>query len=268
MSRIHKTTSPGKVRQPIATLDDWKTLARPKSERQWVSGRSAMETAIAWLEDGGESLPREVAAALEANPDFGPVLSWHAEPEVKLHFDDFAGEPRNSDLVVYAEDRHGPYLIAVEAKADESFGETFIDTLGSAVERCISNSRSKGGIRALQLATAIFGPRQTGEVKVGRMRYQLMTACAGALCDAERHGMARALVLIQEFVTDKTVDDKHRKNDADLRAFVGRLSHGEVSGPSAGEICGPFLVPGQPIIATPIKLYIGKVTRNIRRKAP
>lgn len=93
-------------------LDEWKKHAPPKSAKHWVPGRSAMEVAIAWLEGGGVSLPPEVSAVLEAHPDFGPILSWHAEPEAKLRFDDFAGEPCNSDLAVYAEDRQGPRAVS------------------------------------------------------------------------------------------------------------------------------------------------------------
>ncbi len=67
-------------------------------------------------------MPPEVLAALATHPNFGPVLSWEAVPEARLRFDSFAGEPRNSDLVVHAEDASGPYVLAIEAKADETYG--------------------------------------------------------------------------------------------------------------------------------------------------
>lgn len=104
-----------------------------------MDGRSAKEVARAWLEGGGLKLPVEVSSALTGHKDFGPVHAWRAEPEVKLLFDDFAGEPRNSDLVVHAQDPHGPFLIAVEAKADEPFGETVAEALAVAVDRHLEN---------------------------------------------------------------------------------------------------------------------------------
>ena len=260
MSNIWKTTSPGNVRKTISTLDEWNNLAPPKSVNHWIPSRSAMETAIAWLEDGGASLPSEVARVLEAHPDFGPVLSWHAEPEAKLRFDDFAGEPRNSDLAVYAEDRHGPFLVAVEAKADESFGGTFADTLVAAVERYVSNPRSKGVARALQLASALFGSRQNGDPQIGVLRYQLMTAVAGALCEAKRHSFARTVLLVHEFVTDKTQDERLARNAADLASFVSRICRQTVPRVENG-LLGPFFVPGEPLVSEPAKLYIGKVSR-------
>lgn len=264
LSNIWKSTLPGNARRAISTLDEWKLLAPPKSENHWIPGRSAMETAIAWLEGGGALLPTEVSAVLEAHPDFGPTVSWHAEPEAKLHFDDFLGEPRNSDLAVYAEDRHGPYLVAVEAKADEPFGETFADTLAAAVERYVSNQRSKGVARALQLASALFGPHQSGEAKIGTLRYQLMTAVAGALCEAERHGFARTIMLVHEFVTDKTKDVRHARNAVDLASFVTRLSRRPSLRVENGKLLGPFLVPGEPLVSSPISLYVGKVSRCTR----
>src|SRR5687767_13106029 len=100
---------------PINSILDWERLAPPKSSHHWVDGRSAKEVARSWLGNGTE-LPYEVESALASDPRFGPVLSWEAEPEAKLAFDSFAGEPRNSDLLVLARDACGPYIIAVEAK--------------------------------------------------------------------------------------------------------------------------------------------------------
>lgn len=253
-----------KAGRKIATLADWETHAGPKSPDQWVEGRSAKEVARAWLEGAGLNLPFDVAQVLAADPSFGPVESWIAEPEAKLPFDDFAGEPRNSDLVVHATDSHGPYLIAVEAKADEPFGETIAEALASALERLLANERSKGLIRIQQLAQALFGARLQGDPAIKNMRYQLLTACAGAICEAERRGYQRALLLIHEFVTAKTDDGRHEANAAALGTFVKRLSHGVTMELRSGSIYGPFAVPGKPLFAGTTKLFIGKVTRDLR----
>jgi hypothetical protein len=248
----------------LLTLSQWERHAGPKSSNQWVDGRSAKESARAWLEGGGKSLPPEVAAALAENVNFGPVLSWRAEPEARLRFDAFAGEPRNSDLAVYAADAQGSFLLAVEAKADEPFGKTVADTLGDAVDRYAANNRSKGIPRVLQLLSAFHGPRRNRNDELMAVRYQLLTACAGALCEAERHGFTRALMLVHEFVTDKTADRQHLRNANDLNSFLSCLSHGAVTGLGDEKICGPFVVHGAPLLTRPVRLFIGKVTRNIR----
>jgi hypothetical protein len=185
-----------------------------------------------------------------------------------LSFDVFAGEPRNSDLAVHAVDLYGPYLIAVEAKADEAFGETVAEALASSLDRLLANAQSKGLIRIQQLAHALFGARLQGDPAIKNVRYQLLTACAGAICEAERHSYSRALILIHEFITGKTNDARHSANAAALDTFVKRLSHGAVSELRSGGIHGPFSVPGTPLFAGTAKLFLGKVIRNLRSDIP
>jgi hypothetical protein len=187
-----------------------------------------------------------------------------AEPEAKLPFDEFAGEPRNSDFVVYAKDHFGSFLIAVEAKADEPFGETVAEALAAAMERRIENRRSNGVTRIEQLATALFGAHRKGEPPLKDIRYQLLTACAGALCEAERQGTERVVLLIHEFITDKTTDLRHELNADDLALFLSRLSHGTVTSVVPGRLYGPFNVPGRPLITKDLKLFVGKAVRSLR----
>jgi len=255
----------------IKTIEDWKRLAPPKSEKQWVDGRSAKETARAWLQGGVDTLPDDIDTLpddidilLSGHRDFGPVIRWTAEPEAKLRFDRFRGEPRNSDLAVHAEDSYGKFLIAVEAKADEPFAEKVSDALSNALERYATNTASKGIVRIQQLARALFTERESGQSALKDLRYQLLTASAGALCEAERHGYTRSLLLIQEFVTDKTLNRKHDRNSKDLARFLARLSNGEYSSLTSGEIVGPMRVPGTPLVSASVDFYVGKLTRNIR----
>jgi len=249
---------------PISSLEDWKRLAPPKAEHQWTDGRSAKEVARTWLAAGAGKLPAEVTSALGGHPDFADVLTWSAEPEAKLKFDTFAGEPRNTDLAVYARDSLGDFLVAIEAKADEPFAETVSETLAAALERKLENPRSNGIARVEQLATALLGPRQAREPSTGELRYQLLTACAGALCEAERRGLSRAVVMVQEFVTAKTTDEKHLRNAADLIQFLRRLSHDPQAPLPTSTLAGPFAVPGAPLLRSRVRLYVGKVTHYLR----
>jgi hypothetical protein len=251
----------------ITSLESWERLAGPKSPNQWKDGRSAKEVARAWLESGGENLPEEVSAAFSGHKSFGPVLSWQAEPEKKLAFDNFPGEPPNIDLVVHAQDSQGPFLIAVEAKADEPFGQTVADTLAAAVERRLKNNRSNGVTRIEQLSAAILGPHQSGDPPLKGIRYQLLTAIGGLLCEAQRRDCDRAVMLVHEFVTDETDDDMHARNAMDLNIFIKRLTHGSLTAVQPGVIYGPFVVPGKPVLSAEIDLYLGKVSRNLREKS-
>jgi hypothetical protein len=250
----------------ILSLEDWELRAGPKSHDQWVDDRSAKEAARAWLDLNGSELPGEIQKTLASHAAFSSVLEWVAEPEAKLSFDNFPGEPRNSDLVVYAKDAFGQFLVAVEAKADEPFSETVPDALASAVERYVQNSQSNGVTRIQQLVVALLGPRQSGEPPLKYIRYQLLTATAGALCKAGQQQLDRAVLLIHEFVTDKTSDEKHDQNARDLNHFVARLSHGAVTSVQPEYLYGPFTVPGVPLLSTKVNLFVGKATRNLRRR--
>ena len=151
----------------------------------------------------------------------------------------------------------------MEAKADEPYGETVIQTLLDALERRLENPKSNRIARIEQLSTALFGTRSKYGVYLGDLRYQLLTACAGALCEAERKKYSRSIMLVHEFITSATVDENHARNEVDLNNFVNRLSHGVITKVPIGQLCGPFFVPGKPLFNSRVALYIGKVSRNL-----
>lgn len=251
---------------PILSLADWETHGGLAHDARWVDGRSAREAARAWLEGGGVDLPKEVATILKRHEAFGRVAAWSAALQAGASTDDATVEPRDSDLLVDAEDANGRYLIAVHAQGDEPFGDTVGDTLAAAVERLVDGDRSAGTDGVTRLLTALLGPRSEGDPPVKDIRHGLLTACAACLSEAERRGNSRALLLIHEFVTGRTVDKKLLLNTIDLGRFVKRLSHGTATAVNAGDIRGPFVVPGAPLLSTTIGFFIGKVSRNTRTR--
>jgi hypothetical protein len=250
----------------LNTIVDWYNYAKPKGENQWVDGRSAKEVAKAWLSGGVGGLPPEVANVLKTHPRFGDVLKWEGEPEAKLRFDNFRGEPRNSDLVIHATDHFGKYLIAVEAKADETYGMTVSKTLKAAKLRREKNENSKGVTRIEDLSQSFFGVGAEEDNNILELRYQLLTACAGAICEARRFKYTRVLMLVHEFVTDKTKDENHASNTRDLQAFLDRLNTSSPSTPkfTCDTIYGPIIGDNSTILTNEVELFVGKVTRNIR----
>jgi hypothetical protein len=251
---------------PITSLDDWHRVARPKGDDQWKDHHSAKEAARAWLA-AGPALPRDVQTLLENHPDFGFPTSWHAEPDVQLRFDAFPDEAHHTDLFMLVKDRHGPYVVAVEAMADETFGKTIAQERAAAIRRKRLNGRSNGERRIDQLESAIFAARPDEQAVLGSLRYQLLTAAAGALRAAIDGHCTRAVVLVQEFVTAETKDAKHATNAADLDAFVARLTRDAVPKIAQGHLYGPVRVPGRPLFDVVPDLYIGKVRRDIRKAA-
>lgn len=152
----------------------------------------------------------------------------------------------------------------MEAKADETFGATLEGTLSAARRRLDSYPGSKGVVRAEQLARAILGVTADQLDSVGTVRYQLLTVTAAALAEAERRAAERAVVVVHEFVTDRTADDRHRANAEDFNRFVRLLSGEAVTTDTRTGLTGPYIVSGDPLIESPPRLYVGKVSRNLR----
>ena len=246
----------------LLTLEEWRAHAPPKGEDwHWKDGRSAKESAKSWLA-AAPSIPVEIAETLSSHHEIGSLREWMAEPEARVRFDKFPGEPSNLDVLLVGRDENGPIVVAVEAKADEPFGSRVSKTLSAARSRLQANPRSNGVRRIEQLLAALFGAT-TAQTDVLDLRYQLITLTASAIAEAERQSAQRAVVMIHEFVTTDTTDKKHDSNAHDLDRFVTRLS-GRQTQLKSGILQGPFKVPGNPIVETKISLYFGKATVNKR----
>jgi hypothetical protein len=244
---------------PISCLDDWARLGGPKAASQWQEGRSAMELARSWLGVGSPTIPREIAEALSTNAEFGPVIQWSAEPEVQLRFDAFAGGTRNTDLFVRAEDSRGHFLIAVEGKADEPFGETVAQAYGAAGRRSNGNPRSGALERVRNLITALFDTSIDAEPAVGSLRYQLLTATAGVIAAARRVGQPRTILLVQEFRTQRTTDSKLKRNARDLDAFLRRLTTEQLEPIEIGRLYGPLSLTPSSFFPVMPPFFVAKV---------
>jgi hypothetical protein len=175
--------------------------------------------------------------------------------------------------LVQARDQHGAYLIAVEAKADESFGSTVASTIDAANKRKVGtkrkagNPRSNGVARVNGLIAAILGSPAVEDPIVGSLRYQLFTATAGVLRAGQVAGAQRVVLLVQEFKAISTSDKKHKANADDLNAFVHRLTRGNISVLNAGQLIGPFAVAGRPLFDPPVPdLFIGKIVCDVRSR--
>ncbi|MEK9505533.1 hypothetical protein WI523_13315 [Gemmatimonadota bacterium CCK-12] len=245
--------------QQIASVEAWLRAAPPKSgEAHWKDGRSAKECAQAWVA-ALPDLPGEVVELLSSHPDFSPVAEWTAEPEAHVPMDAYRGPP-NIDVMVRARDGAGPFVVAVEAKADETFGRTVAERLAQAERYLAGSPGSKAATRVREVTERLVG--QTPD-EVGGLYYQLFTAAAAALSEAERAGNTRAVLLIHEFVTDATKDELHTKNAEALDRFAERVSDGKIAGVEAGQIAGPIRRE-----TWGAALYLGKAVRQTRSAGP
>ena len=132
--------------RPLTTIDQWHRFAPPKRDIHWKDGRSAKENARAWI-DAAPGLQPDIAQTLAACRDIGLLRQWCAEPEDRIAIDRFRGEQPNIDLLLVAEDDHGPVVIAIEAKAGETFGNELAYQYQRARAARASNPRSKAVAR-------------------------------------------------------------------------------------------------------------------------
>lgn len=248
--------------QTIDSIELWERLASPKSSIQWKDHRSAKECARAWLGAlGNVAIPTEVLQVLATSSDFSEITIWEAEPECLVPFDEFTG-PANIDVLVTGSDTRGPFAMAVEAKADESFGSLLGDAFASALERRLANPSSKGVARLGQLAASILPPANGKVPRAQHMRYQLLTATAAALATAKSIGANRAVVMIHEFRTKATDPKKLDENQRDLTRFLDRLGFEKSEEVFTGKLVGPVTVPSGAAFAQPPRLYFGKAVRR------
>ena len=237
----------------IRTLEEWRQAMPPRlRNRQWREGRSAMELARAWVGKGAVAVPEEVWQILESSRDFAGAELLDGRPEEETRLDDFRGNSRNADLLLTGRLQGEPVVIAVEAKADESFGPT----IGEYLAEKEQVERSNAPARMRQLSAAVFG---TEPEEIGDLRYQLLHAVAATLIAAAERRAQKALFLVHEF---PAAGDPVRleRNAADLAAFVRRLG-GDADGPS-GRIVGPFEVPGGGRVPDDVQLFVGKAERK------
>ena len=247
-------------RQPITSLAEWGRLAPPKSAEHWTEGRSAFELARAWCAPSGPAMPTELRALLEGSESLRGLKVECAFPEHRIRFDARSGEPRNADLAFVGHRGDIRVAFTVEAKADEPFGATVEDTIRDAVEGLMENPRSGGIQRVAGLAQSLFRRRDKRLPFITALRYQLLTAAAGSLAFAVSEGAAMAVLIVHEFVTDRTQRDLHQRNARDFEAFLTRLG-GEEPKPGM-HLHGPFEVPGIPLFEKPPPLLVGKVVTN------
>lgn len=253
-----------KDQNEILSLEDWFRLAPPKArEKHWVDGRSAKECARAWCRPTGVCVPDEILAVFAQDPIFSELEFLWATPEHRVRFDAFEGEPRNSDMVAVANCRLGKIALSIEAKADETFGERVIDVLEAGVKKIARDQGTNSIARVQALASALLPPKTNSPQTLGELRYQLLTATAGAIAFAIEQNARAAVLIVHEFHTSKTSIEKLERNAEDLNSFVRRLTDDGACALSAGKLLGPIHVPAHPLFEEQIELFIGKAMRRI-----
>jgi hypothetical protein len=254
----------GKNNRPITGFEDWKEFAPPKAAHHWAAGRSAREFASLWCRQGKPSMPVVLREVFESMEGAREIEFEVGRPEHRIRFDNRRGEPRNADMAfVY---RAGVVRVAVtiEAKADESFGQTVAQTFAAAAKRAALNDRSGGIDRVHDLIAALFSPRTAKNSEISGLRYQLLTAVAGTIAYAKTEGASKAVLVVHEFKTTATEDGLHTRNANDLDRFLNSLASKRATEPTMAAVWGSFKISGAPLFADVPPLYIAKAVTDCR----
>lgn len=169
---------------PATSLDDWqKLLADP--QMHWKEGFSAASLATTWFQASG--FPASVATILAASPEpFGTLAPLLMLPEHKVKLPG-GNRPTQNDIWILGRHAEGLASIAVEGKADESFGPTLAEW---------NLNPSEGKVERLTFLKTLLGLEQE---LPGQLRYQLLHRTASAVIEAERFNADTALMLVHSF---------------------------------------------------------------------
>lgn len=239
----------------------------------WAEGRSACELGRIWTANGEPAVPGELTQLLESNESTRGIviLSGITEHETRLPFS--RGGPRCHDLALQGVQDGSAVTVCIEAKADESFGGTVAKELVKAKKRPVTRfpkrldwfTRSLLGLPAFEDDNLIVLSSDVAEIP-----YQLLTAIGGTLLEGERQRACKAVFVVHEFRTTKTVDANLNANASALNRFLcvllsaNQAKVGKNFELENGQIFGPILitdrhVPGPIEIPYHIPLFIGKI---------
>lgn len=241
--------------KPLHSHSQW----RGKLGKNSKQGTSAPTLAAVWAG------PVELMGALRHQPEFEGLRLTHIAVEAQSAVDEFSG-PRNHDLVARGELPNGQrVVVCVEAKAGESFGAT-VKQQSAAATRAMATAEKDGKTsnapdRLKGLLERFVGYPPT-ERRVQDMRYQLLTALAGTLSEAEQLGSHHAVLMVHEFLTDERPKvEVVREHDRDLHNFVTTVFDHEP--PSAQQAPWCIDVSGMPWAGNR-KLYLARAITDLR----
>jgi hypothetical protein len=218
----------GYAGQPIHSLSDWEKCAMPPNRKlkHWQEGRSAFELARLWTANGEPAVPAVLAELLNSRDATRGIGIRRGITEHETHLPPGTHGPRCHDLALFGEQGRSAVTICVEAKADEPFGTTVAHELRNAEKRPFTTfpKRVDWLIRSL-LGLPGFNRegRDTESDQASNLPYQLLTATAGTLLEAEDQHSLKAILVIHEFRTPKTDDEKMERNARELDCFLRLL---------------------------------------------
>jgi hypothetical protein len=217
----------------IRTMEDWR-LHRKAVNSGWVPGKSAWETANAWVGCGEPLVPTDFQALLESHEATNRLAFGRGVIELKTHLHHRPPSgPRNHDLGLWSDDEKA--FVGIESKADDGFAGTMLDQMRRAEKTLQSGGSTRLHMRIEWLSQSLTGhgllmSREQTSSSDGMVRrhilelpYQLFAGVAGTLLEAKACGAELAIFAVHQFRTRWTNNSEIEADSELLNWFVSRL---------------------------------------------
>ena len=246
----------------IDSVEQWFRVAPPaRGERHWVDGRSAKELAKAWFQSGRAAAPVELVSLLASSPVTSGTRPTLGLAEHQTRFDDLPGGPRHHDLLLVLREGERVVVAGVEAKAGESLDQTVIKKREDGLALRARGESTNRPERVDRLLMALLGRSLDQEPRLGNLRYQLLTAAAGTLVEAQERGAHAALLIIHDLAPTRGTPDGLTPTQLAVSDFVTELARDGQPHHTTGVVHGPLTVPGGGRIPSTIPLYVSLIER-------
>jgi hypothetical protein len=253
--------------KPITTIEEWCAELNEREKGKFVPFYSAYETARAWTEPN--RIPPAVADLFTREPLTGFCLR-RAVVEAKTWFDAYGG-PRHHDLLLTArhEQDDRVAVIGIESKVNEDFGGTLNGECKAAVAKGERGGyESKFPARLHELSFSLLNrnlpPGEPYHPEDARLRYQLLSALAGTLVEADIAHADVAMVLVHEFQTPVSKPGVEKRSSSRIEELLRRSGRAQTDELPLGKPLGPFTVRGGGKIPTGNGFYIAKVRTVVK----
>jgi len=254
-------------------MDEWRDR-REAVNSGWVPGKSAWETAYAWVGSGQPAIPPEFTLLLNSHDMTRETIFERGVVECKTPLR-YRGGPRNHDVAVWGRKEGRRCFIGVESKANDGFGATVQDQLDGANDIRRKGKNTNQDMRADWLSRILIGYgllQGNDHNEVRDLPYQVLAGVAGTMFAAKASQCALAVFVVHQFRTEFTDDQKIATDAECLELFASLLvqrntargllaqlplQYGVLLGPIyfANRKCGAE----QWDMPTNIPLFIGKV---------
>lgn len=190
-------------------------------------------------------------------PELANLSIESVTAEAKTVFDTHGGNVRNHHLVLRGATAAGEsVVVCVEAKAGEDLGDQVLTQRTRAEKARADNPRSKASRRLDDLLGRLcrYPP---DDARTQALHYQLLTAWAGTLADAE--GYEHAVLALHEFRTDERPKDRTTHNRESLDRFAHAVLRCDLP-----DRAPPWCLRIPDMDGTRAKLYLAHVVTDLR----